>query len=246
MITIRTGKDNSQRDFTIYEKVIRASSEFFDNALKGPWRESTERVVELPEFAGMHFAMYHRWVLTGQLCSMTDLVDPLPAATSKRHEQTYRLYREVLVLKSLTHLGHYLRDTNFTDTVNDALLQCTTELQSHGVAFPNSYGLVFYKVIPEGSPTRLLIADLVAWTTCAKGMRGLRNHRDARFDKDEHADFIMDVLESVTNRFMSATPSTSPLEGWETSCKYHSHGDDKPCYRNKTKTYVTVPFGSRD
>jgi len=238
MITIRVGSGKDVQDFAVYETLIRRSSTFVDNALKGSWRESTDRVITLPAFEANHFGIYHLWLRSGKLHSK--LSPEMSSQVYRAREpvdesvdaQLYKIATELVVLLKLCHLGHYLLDTKFRDAVSDAILQCTAEMKSHGISFPGSFGPQFYKVIPQGSPSRSLVANLTAWNGSAQHIAALR----ACQGSEEHADFIMDVQEAVTRRFMLATPSTSPLEGWETSCKYHSHGDDKPCYRNKTKT----------
>jgi hypothetical protein len=48
-----------------------------------------------------------------------------------------------------------------------------------------------------------------------------------------HPDLALDVLEATLDRLTSTSPPLSPLEGRDTSCKYHSHGDEKPCYKTK-------------
>tara|TARA_R110002003_G_scaffold235_14_gene17062 strand:- start:10827 stop:11264 length:438 start_codon:yes stop_codon:yes gene_type:complete len=141
-----------------------------------------------------------------------------------------------MLLPSLAGLGHYLKDTSFIDIVSDALLQMAAESRScHLLLLP--VGSSFYKLSPAGSSTRSVIAHLSAWYSSFDDI----NNMKARFDKSEgaeHPDFIMDLLHAMAAKFLGPRAGHSPLEGWGTSCKYHSHGDKKPCYREKVKGYV--------
>jgi hypothetical protein len=140
---------------------------------------------------------------------------------------------EFMLLPRLAGLGHYLMDTSFIDTVSDALLQTVTELPTAPLLLLH-FGSSFYRMSPAGSSTRSIVADVSAWRSSLIDIKRLKT----MFDKSEgaeHPDFIMDLLHAMAARFLGPGAEPSPLEGWETSCKYHSHGDKKPCYREKVK-----------
>jgi hypothetical protein len=201
-IIVRAGQPGITQDFAVYEKLVRQSSIFMNNALKEPWKESTDRVVCLPDFRGEAFDVYHLWLLTGNLHNKVKRSHGVDFADGSR-----MLYYELLDLATLSHLGHYLLDTAFTDTVCDVILQCCQDLQSIGIAYPMEYGSRIYKLLPERSPTRSLIANVVAWTTTYRGIESFNNeHSDTT-----HADYPLDVLQAMAKRFLSPGTSTSPL-----------------------------------
>jgi hypothetical protein len=225
MITIRIGKGSQMSSFTVPEKVIRASSLFIDTAMKGPWLESQERVISLPDYNHETFGIYFQWLLTGKL-------------HSKQHLDAGDRVSESLVefrlLRKLSDMGHYLLDTDFRDIVNDGIVQCSMDYQGISV----SYSSDFYDTIPSESPTRRLVTDIVAWTASIYGFE----YADVRYRFITfNPDFVWDMLQAMASRFMSHTPGKSPLEDWEMSCKYHCHGDEKPCYREKSKRYADSP-----
>lgn len=224
MITVKVGEAD-QDVFMLPEDCLRASSEFIDAAMRGPWKESQERMVSLPDFDRKTFAVYLQWLLTGVVHSRQRNDDPLSA-----------LLQELVKLPELFNLGHYLLDTDFRDALNDSLIQCVSELQRNSVVFPPSYGSKFYQNVPDGSPTRKLITDIIVWVMGGAGLRALPAERDAM-----EPELIMDLLLAVTGRYVSLKPDKYPFNKWQTSCKYHCHGDEKPCYRKKASTYVT-PF----
>jgi hypothetical protein len=116
----------------------------------------------------------------------------------------------------------------------DAILQCCKDLDSIGSQLPIAYGSRFYKVLPRGSRTRSLLADLVAWTTTSLEVDRLKQNRSELL----HSSFLMDVLQAMTRRFMSSGTSISPLKEADPSCKYHSHSRRELCYRKKAERFV--------
>jgi hypothetical protein len=233
MVTIRVGPPGETHDFAVYEKLIRNSSAFMDAALKEPWKESASRVVCLPDFRNETFDIYHLWLLSGKLHSRKERQND--SNTKVSLPSLSYLKDEVITLQKLSHLGHYLLDTDFTDTVCDALFHVCRDFQSTGMVFPISSAQGFYKVIPQGSPIRSLIADVIAWTTTHSHIDLLKCY----YSLDAHPDLVMDLLHAMSKRFLSPGTSTSPLREPKLSCKYHSHGDEKECYRKKEIGYVT-------
>jgi hypothetical protein len=205
--------------------------------MRGPWLETQERLITLPDFNHDTFSVYHQWLLSGRLHSKYDPADIAVQGLVRTNATEYiALYKEILFLQDLSYLGHYLLDTNFTDTVSDALLQCTVDLQSFNTTFPMLYGNKFYQKIPEGSPTRQLVADLVVWTARLPDYTEM-----TRLGQQHDPDLVIDTLKALAARFFVQTPGNSPLRDWETSCKYHCHGKEKPCYREKSKRYAILP-----
>jgi hypothetical protein len=229
MVRIRAGCSDQMRDFFVYEKLIRNSSVFMDNALKEPWKESTERTVCLPDFGSDTFDIYHIWLLTGKIHSRRKWF------LSYNISDMVALYGEISQLQKLSHLGHYLIDTAFMDTVCDAILQCCREIESHEARFTITQDLSFYRVLPPGSPTRSMLANVVAQSTSFEKLNNLK----PVYGNRPHPDLLMDILHAVAERFLSPRTSISPLQEPENSCKYHSHGEETVCYRKKETGYVT-------
>jgi hypothetical protein len=229
-VIIRVGAKDHSHDFAVYEKLVRHASAFINNALKEPWQESIDRVVGLPDFTKKTFGIYHLWLLTGKLHRKHK-----PDVIQSPETPSLSLWLELLTLRDLSKLGHYLLDTAFTDTECDAILQCCEALQSLGTEFPITYISYFYKAIPEGLSTRSLIANVIAWTTTSKQVDSVKRHHANKV----HPDFLVDMLHAMAKRFLSPGKSISPLKEPNMSCEYHSHGDEKPCYRKKKTGYVT-------
>jgi hypothetical protein len=238
MVTIRVGLGDNTHIFPVYENVICKSSKFIQNALKGDCRDAEYRMVQLPEFPSDDFEVYHVWLLTGRLHSKDGdtFYDPDGSAQAVKMYET-SLWWEMAKLGNLSHLGHYLLDTDFTDAVSDAMIQCMIELQTLKRAFPVEKGPSMIAKLPEASPTRTLIFELVAWTTSEAQMQQICDQQREHPTEKQYLDFMIGVSMALASRFTSPTPTMSPLEGWKspgTVCKYHSHGEEKACYL-KTK-----------
>jgi hypothetical protein len=202
----------------------------------------------LPNFAGETFGIYLQWLLTGKLHSKAKPVETVPGSWGNTDGMLVpidslhsALFEEIPVLQELHRLASYLVDVDFTDTLVDALIQCCAELEAMRVAFPMSHMVSFYTAVTEDldededtahSPTRRLIVDLTAWLV--DDIEQLRK-------LSPHPEFVMELMLAFGSRFVYPSREKLPIDGWETSCKYHCHGDMKPCYRSKVKTYAT-PF----
>jgi hypothetical protein len=233
MITVRVGSGATAAVFVVPEKAIRASSDFVDTAMKG---SGHERIVLLPEFDHETFGVYLQWLLTGKLHSkqrLQDYGDELGYVM----EHVIARSIEFSMLVRLSSVGHYLLDTGFRDTINDAIVHwniesrwCTTD-----------DGFEVYRKIPAGSPTRQLIVDLITRTADLDDYLSMSKHNSMY-----HPDLALDLLHALASRLLSETPRKSPLWDWKKSCKYHCHGDEKPCYRKKLEMYVVTPASSSE
>jgi hypothetical protein len=239
MVTVRVGQDVSARDVLVYKRLIRNSSAFFKNAFKGSLRTSEDQSVKLPDFTFECFDTYHMWLLSGRLYSRQ--ADKREVLVGQNVDPDYNqgydqaLWTEMTKLGKLSHLGHYLLDTDFIDTISDAMVQCMIELQAIKCGFPIDEGLRMMANIPKSSPTRDLIFDFVAWTTSEVQMRDICVELRQHPTRVEYLDFMAGISIAMASRLTTSTPPpTSPLEGWkspETACKYHSHrGEEKCCY----------------
>jgi len=59
MITIDVGPDHQK--YRIYKELISYYSEYFRNALKKPWKEADDRIVELPDIEPQVFDVFVDW-----------------------------------------------------------------------------------------------------------------------------------------------------------------------------------------
>lgn len=74
--------------FLVPKDRIRASSEFADAVMRGPWQESQERVITLPEFDRQTLSIYFQWLVTGVIHSKPGHADGTDRLTE--HTLLYR------------------------------------------------------------------------------------------------------------------------------------------------------------
>ncbi|RDW92785.1 BTB/POZ domain-containing protein [Aspergillus mulundensis] len=77
VVTVVVGNDSEgkSKSVIVHEDLLRASYEFFDKALDGPWKESARRIIELPADDPRIFAMYVRWLYFGSLAVLKGNVE---------------------------------------------------------------------------------------------------------------------------------------------------------------------------
>jgi hypothetical protein len=64
----------------LYEKLLRESLVFLDNALKGDWKEAQDIIVTITEACPRRFAVYAKFLLTGLMFTHQDDSDYLNAS----------------------------------------------------------------------------------------------------------------------------------------------------------------------
>lgn len=57
MVCVEVGNGDASEEYFIHQGLIRARSGFFDEALKGPWKESAEHKITLKEEEAAIFAV---------------------------------------------------------------------------------------------------------------------------------------------------------------------------------------------
>jgi len=105
VIAVRVGEEPNHTDFTVHEKLICESSEFFKATLGRDWRESKERLVKLPSFEAKEFQIYVQWLYTGRL----HVSAPGSGSTKSSADKSN-------ITNGYT-LGDFLQDTDYRDTL---------------------------------------------------------------------------------------------------------------------------------
>ncbi|KAL7778030.1 hypothetical protein CFE70_004704 [Pyrenophora teres f. teres 0-1] len=99
-----------QTDIHVSESTLRKSSLYLNRALNKLATQSTHRTITLSEIHATEFSIYYQWLLTGKL-----------------HTRKPSAGCEIRTLVMVCSLGHLLVDTDFLDTVHDAIIQFSTE-----------------------------------------------------------------------------------------------------------------------
>jgi hypothetical protein len=143
--------ENGKVAFNIHEKILRDSSEFFDKALSGTWKEATERTVEMPLDEAEIFEMYAQWLYTSTLPDvLKDTSDDGP---------------DYLPFAKAWVFGDKVLDSRFRNTIIDAIME--NELERDEIVERGWYWTPGDPVIPyiynnttRESPLRRLLLDI--------------------------------------------------------------------------------------
>jgi hypothetical protein len=202
---------------------------FFDNALKGGWKESHGKVVRIPEASPGVFAMYAKFLLTGLLFLQSR--DPSTDAVNIKDVQSLRK-QEAWSCLCLLQLADFLQASSFQDAIVDACIETLAEqrksIPTKAFCFSSSMTNSIYRYSANTSPFRKFVVDLFLHT------KGSEFHHavDATFDPN----FLLDLIKATSPYVLSEKhlqEISDPVNTHE-SCKYHEHTlRGEPCYKIK-------------
>jgi hypothetical protein len=232
LLIVRVGEGQDCTDFLVNEHAVCKTSRFFEHALRQPAPKLGNRIIPLPKYRSDAFRLYDLWLQTSILYSK-----PAPSVVSIFQRTIADLAddvkNEISKLMAALLLGHHLLDTDFCDTVIDAVLQCVEDAQATGIGMPPSIARSYYFRAPATSPYKQLMVDLVAWTSTHAQFEDMIQGSGLLFN-----DFNMAILRAISSRFMLPGTRVSPFLGWEAKCEHHGHDQMTPCYRERLRGYV--------
>lgn len=139
--------ETETEEFSVHEQLVCTSSDFFKGALNHGFKESSDRVIPLSEFKPESFKIYLQWLYTGGIFTRQP-----DSAKEIASQENCRLFEAYI-------MGEYLCDTNFQDTIMDALLDKWLNEDKYAVSF------LLARVAQETSETsqlRRLLIDVIA------------------------------------------------------------------------------------
>ena len=144
-----------ERLFQVSQKIICESSKFFKAATTGPWKESSEKIVRLPEADAHIFGIYIGWLHTAILdLSKTPDDLPLPQYSEDVPDGIVGNIRTIIVDSYI--LGDMSQDSEFCNDVVDDFIRLTEEMNS----LPDVGALAaIWTKLPQQSTMRKLLVD---------------------------------------------------------------------------------------
>jgi hypothetical protein len=141
-----------QQGFSVHERLLRASTSFFDKAMAGDWKESQQRTICLPDEEPRIFSLYAHWLYWGTLPVVGD-------ETGAPGDPEY-----VDLVKAYV-LGDKILDSKFQDTAIDAIVEKSKSVGTDGVRrYPNGWAIKYaFNNTNESAPIRKLLADMYAY-----------------------------------------------------------------------------------
>ena len=67
LVKVNVGEDDEMKTFFVHHGLLTQNSSFFTTALKSPWKEAQEQIVELPEDDTDVFELYLQWLYQHKL-----------------------------------------------------------------------------------------------------------------------------------------------------------------------------------
>lgn len=173
------------------------------------WREAREGILRLPEGDAVAFQLFAGFVYTGKVEFEEDRTDEDIATNN--WPGIARMHLGWL-------LGDALLSTTFKDAVTDSLVEWVLATNIH----PTELHLEIYGYSDAPSGMKRLLVDLAVfrWQLPQLATR-LSNEKPSTFLADASLRAIM----AIRTRDLDEAP-------WiDASCKYHDHGEERPCYK---------------
>jgi len=230
VITVIVGVGKDQETLVLHECLLRESSVFFDNALKGDWKEAHEKTVKLPEIQPADFAAYARFLFTG-LLFIKSQSDVDSQADVKLDHKVWRM--NLTRCFSLLPLADFLQAPSMEDAIVDAIIEVIVEVRTKSKTywmFGASFINHIYTYSCPGSPIRQLFVDLCLYQWDLERINGEMCRSD--YDIGFLRDYIKAAAPCITSGKKSRS-QTDPVDCLNL-CKYHNHSwRGEPCYREK-------------
>ncbi|KAF2263549.1 hypothetical protein CC78DRAFT_518474 [Lojkania enalia] len=128
ILKITVGPPSSQKTFYIHETLCTTRSQFFHLALRGTWKESLSKSINLPEDSPEIFALYVHLLYTNSIPIKTEAPEDVTEI------QTY-VDTQYETLASLYILAEKLQDTTTKDILTDTILSLSREKQHDGTRY---------------------------------------------------------------------------------------------------------------
>lgn len=213
-VTIRVGSGVTQRDFFVPKELLIKHSPFFKGALRGDWKESTSKVIELPEDDADGFHVYCCW-----LYGFSPFQN-MAWSDSREHEMS-AVDKDFCRLYDLWSFGMKILDRDFCDMVMDKILYFGTSTGS----WPVNQMMLIYKRCSEHDPPRLLLCDIFTRISSEKWYTSPYMASDA------------EIWNAIAVALFRAKRAVQPADDrpwiWN-QCRYHWHTKDgSKCYKTK-------------
>lgn len=214
---------NGQKSFYVHRDILTSSSDFFRNALKGPFKEAEEKRVRLSEQTAELFDIYVQWLYDEKLYSTKD---------GETHGDEWDR------LLSLYILGDSIQDRKFRNTVIDAFIE--KNIMDNGWPIYLAAGVC--SELPSNSPLCRLIADFWAWNATPTSYTRSAKSGDV---EDAPREFWLEVAKrtcaAAEDRLVKKL-----LAPWKRDrCQYHEHAEgEAKCDRTASvlSSNMTTPM----
>lgn len=193
--------------FVVHENIACRTSLFFRTAVRGDWKEATQKTVQLPEVKAEVFGTYLNWLYTGNVVISSD---PNFTYNGERDEsKTYIIFEHLV---DAYGLGDFLQDRKFRNAVVDEVQEAVEEFGSL-----NDDALLFYSKGRVSMRSRLgkMIVDYYA-----TDLDLLAFERDV---ETYPVEFVIEVAKVCVREQVMDLDERKPAN--RPKCYYHEHVD---------------------
>lgn len=201
--------------FHLHKDIAVKFSDFLAAASRNGWREAAEGVIKLPEQDSEVFAIFEAFIYNGCIYSKKE-------GDEFRGLDGVNKNKEWARLSSAWLLGETLQASAFKDAVVDAWIDLLRSPQVPLSAFVSIYPGTVGK-----SPMKELLIDVAIWGWHRKTFEEALQCTSGQA-------FLADVAVKQSGMLEDGRPKKAPYADGST-CIYHEHGEDKPCYRTMFK-----------
>ncbi|GME65788.1 Btb poz domain containing protein [Neofusicoccum parvum] len=195
-LTVLVGED--KKAFFVHRKLICEFSSFFRAACNGPWKESEEGIVTLPEDGPEEFGIYLKWLYTNEL------IDKNASTENDAHGNPYQIGRPNTLARAYV-IGDKIQDILFKNAAIGALIQQISTTKS----YPTGLAQYVYENTPEKSPLRRLLVDFYAYGSTSKWYEKSDPERDINAAP---IDFFTDLVPKIVE--VRGNSGDINKEGW--------------------------------
>jgi len=199
--------------FSVHEKLICASSDFFEKALSGKWKESKERSVKLEWDHPEAFQLYIHWLYYHTLPIRIN--DPGFAGNA-----------EYVLLANAYVLGDMLQDGNFKDAIIDAIIDKSNTSALDGKNWLPVGPVIscIYDNTVQSAKARRLLVDF--YVRLGSG--------DLLHDWSDMKEIPKEFLFDLAIELLNKRPRPSGSHPITKTCEYHEHGPlPTLCYKDR-------------
>lgn len=191
-----------EKRFVLHKAIVTTKSAFFRAACSGRFKESTDKIVRLPESDVASLEVYLQWIYTGNIVVVN--AEEVTEEEAKDGSSRY------LALAELYVLADHLDDIHLRNAVIDAIVDLRMAI---GRCPPPKVPAVAYKETPEGSNLRKLLTDY--YTSC----------NDVKWFKENGSTLPQGLMVDIVVRHKQPP---LPIHDRLRKCDYHEHNDEVP------------------
>ncbi|CZR67136.1 uncharacterized protein PAC_17035 [Phialocephala subalpina] len=220
MVDVYVGKGEKERQFRVYEKVLREKVPFFNAMFSSSFQESLEKKASLPDDDPKTFDLLLTWVYTGKLHTFKWLLD---GATFKANWELLPLYK----------LADKLCSSSLMDQITTQFIDACDE---QGVTALPWLIRDIYTKLPDHASLRKYSAHSLVYI-----LHGMRRHGDCSttWPSEELKDIMVEspglILEYVelVRKLPLGERAEDPAD--KDRCIFHQHALDAPCPAPSTR-----------